>query len=345
MSPEPTLQDYIAAIDQYIDGGHTDGLPVVVPTESSLQTMLSGTKRSPDDVLGEAMWRETPITVRDVAVNAVMAGCKPAYLPAVLAAIEVIAKQGPVWIVSTASFAPLIILNGPVREQLQVNCRMSVMGPGTRANATIGRAVHLCLVNLWQAKVGLYDRATMGSAYRYSWVVGEDEENSPWEPLHVSAGMAAGSSAEFIASSWHPFEINHLEGREPETILGTIADFFSLPSQFNAPYIREDESGFERHGLRAVVFLGEDHRNHIANAGWSKADVSEFLVKNSGRKAGEVRSRGFVGDRLFPRSTSDDAWVPVFDSADDVLVVSAGGPGGHSAVAKITWSDHKMLEL
>ncbi|MPZ81876.1 MAG: hypothetical protein GEV28_16380 [Actinophytocola sp.] len=217
------------------------------------------------------------------------------------------------------------------------------MGPGTRANATIGRAIHLCLINLWQAKIGLYDRATMGSAYRYGWVIGEDEENSPWQPFHVEAGYNADDSAAFVACSWHPFEINHLEARDPEAVLGPIVEFFSLSTQYNAPFNREDESLFQRIGRRAAVLLGEDHRNHIANAGWSKNDVSEYIAKHSGRRVGDVRAQAFTGDRLFPRSASDDDWVPVFDKPEDVLVLAAGGPGGHSSVAKITWSHHQQL--
>ncbi len=178
--------------------GWSDGLPVVPPTEKRVLRMLAGTSRDPAEVVGLCPPNLATLTVEKVAINAVMAGCKPEYLPVVLAAAE--AVLDPAFsmhgVLATTMFVgPVLVVNGPVRRQIGMNARGNALGQGNRANATIGRALQLVIRNVGGGRPQEVDRATLGNPGKYTYCFAEDEEGSSWEPLSVERGLARDVSA------------------------------------------------------------------------------------------------------------------------------------------------------
>jgi hypothetical protein len=177
--------------------GLTDGLPVVPPTAARVAAMLEANGYAPDGVVCKLAPMFQPAVWRDIAINAVMAGCRPDYLPVIGAALEAMAADefnlmGVT--TTTGSAAPLVVVNGPVAARVGMNCAANALGPGNRANATIGRAISLCLRNIGGAIVGETDMATLGQPAKYTCCFAENETQSPWAPLHVERGYAAGDS-------------------------------------------------------------------------------------------------------------------------------------------------------
>jgi len=179
------------------DQGITDGLPVVPPTPERIIRMLSATRRDPQDVVALVPPNLAPATVEKVAVNAVMAGCRPSYLPVVIAALEAVCTEAfnVHGVMSTTMGAsPLLVVNGPIRERIGMNMKVGALGQGNRANATIGRALRLVLRNVGGAKPGGTERSTLGNPMKFTMCFAEWEERSHWEPLHVERGFARSDS-------------------------------------------------------------------------------------------------------------------------------------------------------
>ncbi len=181
----------------FFERGVTDGLPVVPPTRSRVERMLEATRRPPDTLLGEMPPNYGRVTVEKVAINAVMAGCRPDYLPVALAAAECACE--PAFnlhgvATSTHFSAPLIVVNGPVRTRIGINSGFGVFGPGYRANATIGRALRLLMINVGGARPGETSMSTFGHPGRYTYCIAEHEEASPWPPYHLERGLAPGTA-------------------------------------------------------------------------------------------------------------------------------------------------------
>ena len=188
-----------AADAHYQEHGWTDGLPIVPPTDDAVAEFLCWTDRDPREVLGVLPPRQGEATVEKIAINAVMAGCKPEYLPVVITAIEALAD--PLFNLdsvqaTTHPVAPLIVVNGPIGRELGINAGYNAFGQGFRANVTIGRAVRLVLRNLLEVRPGELDRSTLGHPGKLTWCVAEDEEGGvPWRPLGSERGIPAGVSS------------------------------------------------------------------------------------------------------------------------------------------------------
>ena len=192
------LPDTVEAIEYFYEQGMTDGLPVVPPTAETVGAFLEAGGTGPGEVIGTRASRNWVVTAQKVAVNAVMAGCKAEYAPVVLASIRALLKPefNASAIAETAgTSAPLIVVNGPIRKELNVNGGWNLFGPGWRANATIGRTLRLVLMNVCREIPGVTDKSTFGHPGRYTFCIAENEEASPWEPYHVEHGMALESSA------------------------------------------------------------------------------------------------------------------------------------------------------
>lgn len=272
-----TVMEYYARRDW------SDGLPVVPVTESYLAEFLARTGRDPDEVLFEVPHLNRRITVRLAAINAAMAGCLPEYLPVVLAAWDAVAlepypRRG-IW-QSTTGTAPLLIVNGPVRERIGVNSRGNVFGSGFRANATIGRAVRLTAINVLGLRPHRLDQATQGTLAKYSACIGENEEENPWEPLHVEHGFDASDSAVtalVVRSSMH------IEARHtvlPEQLALDLADSVRRTGAL----IHETSS--------ALVVLGPEHAKVFAAAGWSKDDVRRAVHRHAVNSRADLEAVG-----------------------------------------------------
>ncbi|MHB8577434.1 MAG: hypothetical protein ACYDCQ_19145, partial [Dehalococcoidia bacterium] len=268
-------------------------------------------------------------TVERLAANAVMAGCRPEYMPAVLASIEAMLDdrfnlRGMQC--STHLSTPLLIFNGPVRARLAINCGANVFGQGWRANATIGRAVKLALVNLGGAVPGEADKSTFGHSGKYTYCIGEIEEESPWEPLHVDRGLASEQSAVTVYGAEAPHNINNQTADNPYDLLNTIASMMANLGS-NHPYLMSE----------SVVVLSPEHAKVCAEAGWRKADVRQYLFETARVRHGDLRAGGLYGRQTekypWPRwldRSSDDTRIPIARRPDDIIVIVAGGPGRHS---------------
>jgi hypothetical protein len=174
----------------FYDSSWTDGLPIIVPTEEKVAWMLKGTSRKPDEIVTRRMWPgPLEVTVEKVAIVGVMAGCKPEYMPVLLAAAEAFGSgNNAATVVSTNSFSYMQVVNGPIAKQIGMNAGIYALGPGNQANATIGRALRLSVHSLGGGRVGENIMGTQGNVSSYSFCFPENEERSPWEPYHVTQG-------------------------------------------------------------------------------------------------------------------------------------------------------------
>ena len=199
--------DAITAIERCYELGWTDGLPVVPPTLARVEDFMDFAERSPDEVLGSIPERRREVTVAKTAANAVMAGCLPEYFPVVLAATEAMLDPEFNLIAPSSSqggAAVLVIVNGPVVGELGMNSGANIFGPGNRANATIGRAIRLILMNACASIPGLFDRTVIGHPGKYTYCIAENETDSDWLPLHAERGFSPDESAVTVFASWEP---------------------------------------------------------------------------------------------------------------------------------------------
>jgi hypothetical protein len=329
-----------SAMEYYAANQWTDGLPVVPVTESYLAEFLATTARNPEEVLFGVPHLNRECTVRLAAINAAMAGCLPEYFPVIVAAWDAIAKEPypkrGIW-QSTTGTAPLLIVNGPIREKIGLNSKGNVFGSGFRANATIGRAVRLTAINVLGLQPHQLDQATQGTLAKYSACIAENEEESPWSPLHVEYGFGPSDStvtALVIRSNMH-IEARHT--RDPEQLALDIANTISRTGAL----IHETSS--------ALVVLSPEHAQVFGGASWSKNDVRQAIFERAvndradlvavGKEAISRHTRwrvpadhpDAIPDRASGTSTPDR--VPALISPEAILIAVAGANNaGVSAV-------------
>lgn len=307
-----------AVQDYFWSAGWTDGLPIVPPTEDLVEVFLDVASIEPHQVVGVLPERGREITAEKVAINAVMAGCRPEYFPVVLAAWQAICA--PEWnlnsgTMSTSGPAPLIIVNGPIAKRLGMRSGQNLFGPGNRANATIGRAMRLMLINLVGA-AGDLDKACTGHPGKYSFCIAEDEEEMVpgWEPLHVQRGFQADQSAVTVVNLEGPQHVRDEFSSTPERLLANYAD-----------HVR----GWNQGGA-GVIIMNSEHRQVLKDAGWSKADVARYLYELSGRTYAEMKRASRIKGTIEPGD--EDRIFRWPRSPEDFLVVGGGSPGWFSAV-------------
>src|SRR5207302_3087779 len=201
------------------------GLPVVPPTRERVGRMLAGTRRGPDELIGEMPPNYGRLTIEKAAINAVMAGCRPEYLPVVIAAAE--CACDPVFNLhgmsaSTHFAAPLIVVNGPIRSRIGLNSALGVFRPGDRANATIGRALRLLMINIGGARPGETSMSTFGHPGRSTYCIADHEEASPWPPYHVGRGLSADASAVTLFAGDAPHGISDHSSRTARELAGSL---------------------------------------------------------------------------------------------------------------------------
>jgi hypothetical protein len=325
------MADPEEAIEFYFHQGWTDGLPVVPPTPARVERMLTGARRDPDELIGLIPPNYGKATVEKLAINAVMAGCLPAYLPVVITAVQAITDpQFNLHGVqaTTGPHSPLCIINGPMRQTLEINGGPNVFGPGWRANATIGRAVKLIMLNLGGAKPGEIDKSTLGHPGKYTFCIGENEEESPWEPFHVEYGFAPDVSTVAVFAAEPPLSISDTTSRTARDLVATMGA--SLAVAWNARMHLRGQS---------LLVIGPEHAQTIARDGWSKADIKRFLYEHVRKPLGELL-RGPEWELGMSRQTlpawldtaNEHTLVPKFISSDEILIAVAGGTAGtHSA--------------
>ena len=253
-------------IEVCYEKGWTDGLPVVPPTPDRVEGMLSGTDRDPDELIAGVPPKWGRATVEKVAINAVMAGCKPAYLPLILTAVEAMtAEQFNLHgvQVTTSHVGPMLIVNGPIRKSLEINDGFNLFGQGYRANATIGRALRLICTNIGGALPGELDRAAFGHAGKYTCCIAEKEEASPWDAMHVDRGFEADDSTITVFAAAGPQTVNDHGSNTAEGILNTISENIAAPG---------NSSG------ETLLVIGVEHAKTISEDGFSKTDIRRYIA-------------------------------------------------------------------
>jgi len=310
-----------AVLEEFVKRQWCDGLPIVPPTEDRVKRMLDG--RDPDRSLGAVapLWRQA--TLEKLAVNAVMAGCDPSYFPAVVAAVE--AMLDPEFNLygvqaTTHPVAPLVIVHGPYASEIGVHGGSGCYGPGFRANATIGRAIRLIMLNVGGAWPGRHDMATQGSPAKYAYCIRENVEASPWEPVRGQNGVT-------VYGGEPPHNVNDHVSTTAAGILANVADTaVSLGSNV----------GWYFSQSQLLVVLGPEHARTIAADGLTRADVQRFVFEHARLPLGKLKLGGMWGMHDWPAwmkvVRDDEAMLPQVPSADDVFVLVAGGPGKHSSV-------------
>jgi peroxiredoxin len=294
----------------------SDGLPVVPPTRERVAAMLGG--RDPQRLLGEVPPAMGQATLERVAACAVLAGCRPDYFPAVMAAVE--AALDPAFnlngqAVTTQPAGQLVVVNGPIRHALGFNSGMGALGPGSRANLTVGRALRLVVTLTGGARPGRLDRATLGHPGKLGFCVAEDEEGSPWPPLHVDRGFSSRSSVVTLIACDAPLSISDHRSTDADElawVLGWAAATTWSPNWWPL-------------GASSVYVLCPEHRALFASAGWSKERVRDAMFAAVAKPARELQR----GETTPATAAADpDALITKWTSPEEIVLLAAGGEAG-----------------
>lgn len=312
----------------FLSRGWTDGLPIIPPTEERLKKFLGDSAWDRREMLGFVPPCQGEATVEKLAVNSIMAGCTPDLFPVVVAATKAMLQEGfNLYGIQTTTHlcTVLVIVNGPLVDKLRFNCSYNAMGQGVRANAVVGRAIRFILVNIGGALPGVLDRATLGGPAKYTFCLAENEEESPWDPLHVERGFAQDVSTVTVVGAEGPHNVNDHGSQNAEEILTTIAGVLGTPGT-NHIYLSGEP----------LIIIGPEHAAAIARDGFSKLMLKQFLHEH-GRVPFSLISPGNLTrfakikpDRFAGLKPGDR--VPLAERAEDIMVVVAGGAGRHSAV-------------
>ena len=329
-APGPTAAtfDFPGAYEEidahYQEHGWTDGLPIVPPTEARVHAFLAETDRDPREVIGILPPRQGEATVEKIAINAVMAGCRPEYFPVILAGVEALAD--PLFNLdsvqaTTHPVAPLLVVNGPIARAIGLNSGYNAFGQGFRANVTIGRAVRLVLMNVGGGLPGSGDRATQGSPAKIAYCVAENEAESPWPPLHVEAGLGREVSTVTAFGCEGPHNIQDHYSNTGLGVLRTVAGAMGQAGSNNLL-----GRGWP------LLSLGPEHAATIARDGYSKQQVKAFLFEHAryplGKLGAEYRRHQVERQHVVD---ADATMVPIVRAAEDISVIVVGGAGKHSS--------------
>jgi hypothetical protein len=315
--------------------GWTDGLPIVPPTEERVEAMLRGTDLTSETVVGSIEPMKGQATVAKIAANAVMAGCRPESMPVLIAAVQVIADQGFDMLgvsTTTSPDTPMIIVNGPIAKQLNINSGANALGRGWQANAAIGRALHLVINNIGGSWPGITDMSCLGHPGEFAMCLAENEEKNPWTLLHVDLGYPKDANVVTVVPTEGMQNLVGI-GFNSEGYLGLIADYLA---------------GLER-TIRAVVlvFIAQDTAGMLAKEGWTKDKVKQYILDHARmpfskykQKFIETKKVGAVPDWIL-KTTDPNALIPM-PLVDQLTILVSGGTGEKSMVMPV-WNSYKKL--
>lgn len=307
------------AIEECYRNGWTDGLPVVPPTVERVAAMLAYAGLEPELLLGEVPVRRRALTAEQAAANAVMAGCLPEYFPVVLATMQAMFQHNPNCLheVSAATNSPgiLTLVNGPIRHKIGLNCTGNLLSPGHRANSTIGRAVRLILINVFEQRPNVLDRGCMGSLTKYGVCFGEDEERSPWPPFHTTRGFAAGQSTVTVATIQSPETLGNRYGLTAESLMDATAEAMST------------------HGLGIYLndapwfwIVGHWHAEMFRSQGWSRERIQQYVWEKAVVSRAQLKRMGAANGAITAADETDR--LPAARAPKDILLIKAGGDSG-----------------
>jgi hypothetical protein len=311
-----TAADLGAAIELCYANGWTDGLPVVPPTAERIEAMLRAARLEPQQQLAFIENRQVSVTAEKVAINAVLAGCLPQYMPVVAAAVEALGDplygyHGPA--TSTGGSAVFMVVNGPIARRLDINCGDNLFGPGWRANATIGRAIRLVMRNVIGTLPGELDRSSLGHAGKYTFCIAENEAGSPWPPFHTTRGFRPEQNVVTIFAAYAPHQYSNRLSATPEGVLATACATMKI------------SAGTARQPQYAMVFAGE-HMEIMRKAGWSREDVQNYVFEHTQSSVAELKRVNLLPGE----ATAEDerTMYPLVEAPRDLLVIAAGGRVG-----------------
>lgn len=347
-------KDIEEAVELCYRQGWTDGLPVVPPTRGAIERILAYLGRDPKEVIGIIPPRNGVATVEKIAINCVMAGCQPEYVPVVMAAVEAMLEE-PFNLngvqTTTHCCAPLLIVSGPAVKTLGFNTREGAFGHGSRANATIGRAVRLVLWNLGGGFPGEPCKTTHGHPGYYSFCIAEDQDSNPWEPLHVERGFKPGDTVVTVTATEAPHSITSGAGYSPaEDVLFVLADAIAVLASANS------------NGGDMVLALGPMAAKNLADAGLAKADVKREIMRQATRPVRDMKRRRSLA-ATHPMHWSkvvdpddDEARAPFVRSPENLVMLTTGGwgsgggfcslcpgwgpPGGYTVSTRVQFPHH-----
>lgn len=314
--------------DLFLARRWTDGLPIIPPTRDRVDTFVRASSLAPEHSLGAVPPLWGAATVAKIAANAVMAGCRPEYMPVLVAAVE--AVLDPAFNLfgvqpTTHPAGPLLVINGPVVKRLGLNAGAGLFGPGWQANATLGRAVRLILINIGGAVPGVYDKATMGHPGKYTYCIAENEAASPWRPFHVDKGFAPDVSTVTAVPAEAPHNINDHASQTAEGLLMTVAGSIAQVGANNNWYDAD-----------ILLVLNPEHARTIAGDGFSKEDVQRYVYEHArtpmSRWSEDQQATRFRKKWPERYATADAArtLIPIVQAPQRVNVIVAGGAGKHS---------------
>ena len=341
ISEKIRLENSEEAINSFfIERAWSDGLPVIPPTEERVRAMLlSLGHKDPQETVTILPPRMAAATLEKIAVNAVMAGCLPQYLPVIIAALKAMSdeKFGLRGVQSTTHpCSPLVVVNGPVARRIGLNCKGNAFGPGARANATIGRALRLILINVGGAIPGKIDKSTQGQPSGYTYCVAENEEDSPWEPFHVERGFKDQDSTVTVFAAENPHNINEHNSVTGEGLLKTMAATMATPGNNNALFFTGE----------AVLMLCPEHAATIARDGFSKAAIKEFLFRHARYSWTNLSEENLQYRKKSPEKFGEftNGESAPIARRDDFVVMVLGGPGKQSCFIP-TFGNYSVTQL
>ena len=318
-------EDPDAVRDAYAERGWGDGLPLVAPTPERVEAMLASGEGDPDETLATLPPRSGVATRRIVAVNAVLAGCRPEHLPVLVAAVRALARpevnlRGVN--ATTHPVAPLLIVHGEIARRAGYNAGLGAFGPGNLANAATGRALRLLLLHVAGAVPGAGDASTQGGPAKYGYCVAENLDESPWGGYAASVGVTA-PSAVTVHCGEAPHNVHDMESSTPAPILDKAASTMASLGANNAPI-----SGGE-----FFVMLCPEHAAACAAAGWTRGHVASYLHERARLRVGDLRA-AFALRAWAPwqEALPNDALMAITEHPDNIKVMVVGGPGKHSSV-------------
>jgi hypothetical protein len=311
----------------------TDGLPVIPPTRGAIERIIDYLRRDPRDVIGVIPPRNGVATVEKIAINCVMAGCKPVYVPVVIAAVEAMLEErfnlNGVQ-TTTHCCAPLVMVSGPVVKQLEFNTKEGAFGHGCRAGAAIGRAVRLILWNIGGGYPGDPCKTTHGHPGYYSFCIAEDLDTNPWAPMHVDRGFSIEDSVVTVTAAEAPHLIGTGAGYSPaEDVLFVLGDAIAALGSSNVT------------GGELVLVLGPMAAKNLANAGLAKPAITQELMRLATRSVGDMKRRRSIAEthpmhwtKIADRN-DDEARVPFIREPSNLVMLVTGGWGSGGAFCSL----------
>ncbi len=338
---EIEVADDIDAFNRMLLERHwSDGLPAIPPTRERVEAMLKHTTRKPDEVVGAVAPAFGVATVERIAINAVMAGCYPEYLPVLIAATEAISDprfnlRGIQ--ATTNPAAVFLIVNGPMAKQLCVNGGGNCLGPGAWANATLGRAMRLIQQNIGGAQAGEMDRSTQGQPGKYTFCCAENEDASPWEPLHVERGFKKEQSTVTTVGALGTWNMNS-HAKDSKDLLRIIADTMTFPASSDFIYAGEP-----------WLILSPEHADVLHGEGLSKADVKRLLWEQARLSCQRLSAKDFgrtqSGRKAELGEITRDVLLPITQKPEEIGILVAGGTGTHSVYIPMSGHVRSVTKL